>query len=191
MGGLLNATTPDDATGWPVERLLDHIVEVHHAYVRAALPRITSELATILEAHGSRHPELARVAEHFGHLRDDFEQHLMKEEHVLFPYVRELAGRAGPCGLLRSPFGTVENPIHMMEREHADADRMLTNIRELTRGYASPEDGGSTYAACMADLREFERDFHRHVFLENDVLFPRAVELENRAVGNADVPASS
>jgi regulator of cell morphogenesis and NO signaling len=83
------------------------------------------------------------------------------------------------CGGLVSPFGTVENPIRMMEREHREAGDELHMIRKLTRNYAAPEDGCTTYAVCMAELREFERDLHRHVHLENNVLFPRAIALEN------------
>ena len=108
----------------------------------------------------------------------DLEQHLLKEEQVLFPYVRELATTTSSTGRFRSPFGTVENPIRMMEREHRKAADGLRIIRELTNGYAAPPDGCTTYAVCMAELDRFERDLHHHVHLENNLLFPRAVELE-------------
>jgi regulator of cell morphogenesis and NO signaling len=173
------ASGEDDVTQWPVERLIDHIIDTHHGYVRSALPAITRYLAKLNEVHGARHPELARVAACFDGLRTDFEQHMMKEEQVLFPYVRDMATRGETCGRTQSPFGTVENPIRMMEREHREAAEAMETIRELTNGYKAPEDGCTTYAVCMDEFDRFERDLHRHVHLENTVLFPKAIKLEN------------
>jgi len=171
----------DDVTRWPVDRLIDHIVTVHHAYVRNALPRIAGYLAKLQGAHGARHPELARVTSTFDQVCADLVQHMLKEEQVLFPYVRDLAEHVEEaCGTLQSPFGTVQNPIRMMEREHRAAADELAAIRELTNGYTAPDDGCTTYAVCMAELSRFEQDLHRHVHLENNVLFPKAVELEIR-----------
>ncbi len=169
----------DDVTVWPLDRLIDHVIERHHHYVRSAIPAIARHLAKLEDVHGERHPELARVARFFDEVGHELEQHLMKEEQVLFPYVRSLQalqtdGRALPA----SPFGTVENPIRMMEREHRDAADELRLIRELTDGFKTPADGCATYRLCMAELEHFERDLHRHVHLENNVLFPRAVALE-------------
>src|SRR5512138_1039777 len=113
-------TSDDDVTQWSVERLIDHIVTTHHAYIRSAIPLIGRYLAKLVEVHGARHPELNRIAVSFDQMGNDLLQHMMKEERVLFPYIRELAtttDRATPA----SPFGTVENPIRMMEREHRDA----------------------------------------------------------------------
>lgn len=175
--------TGDDATRWPLPRLIDFIVSTHHAYVRSSMPTIARYLTTLEEVHGSRHPELSRVVAYFDQLRGDLEQHMLKEERVLFPYVRDLAERSDSCDRTQSPFGTVENPIRMMEREHREAADALRIIRELTRGYTAPEDGCTTYAICMAELQRFERDLHRHVHLENHVLFPAAVEIEQRLSG--------
>ena len=104
---------------------------------------------------------------------------MVKEEQVLFPYVRSLA-EAGDddLGRGRSPFGTVANPIRMMEREHEEAGEALRLIRALTNDYTTPDDGCATYAVTMSELREFERDLHRHVHLENNVLFPAALRIE-------------
>jgi regulator of cell morphogenesis and NO signaling len=102
---------------------------------------------------------------------------------VLFPYVRDLAASGDGCGRTQSPFGTVENPIRMMEREHQEVGDVMRLIRELTRGYTAPEDGCTTYVISMAELRQFERDLHRHVHLENNVLFPAAVRIEQRQCG--------
>jgi len=175
--------TADDVTGWPVDRLIDHIVTVHHASVRAALPRLAGYLAKLQEAHGAKHPELARVASTFDQVSADLGQHMLKEEQVLFPYVRDLAEHAEEtCGTLQSPFGTVQNPIRMMEREHRAVADELDTIRELTDGYTAAEDGCTTYTVCMAELARFEQDLHRHVHLENNVLFPRAIRLERQSI---------
>ncbi len=180
------AADEDEVTQWPVGRLIEHITATHHSYVRSALPMIERYLAKLSEVHGVRHPELMRVAAVFDRLSRELEQHMLKEERVLFPYVRHLAERADqPCGPLQSPFGTVNNPIRMMEQEHRDAGDALQIIRELTNGFTPPADGCTTYAVCMAELVRFERDLHRHVHLENNVLFPRALELENAAATSA------
>ena len=173
----------ESVTSWSTDRLLDHIVNTHHAYVRAALPTIMRHLEQISQAHGSRHAELGSVVDSFSQLRGELEQHLLKEERILFPYIRDLASAADQCGRAPSPFGTVENPIHMLEHEHRDAADGLETIRRLTDGYTPPEDACATYAVCMAELREFEADLHRHVHLENNVLFPRAIALERGTAG--------
>ena len=169
----------EDAARWPVDRLIDHIVTVHHGYVRRSMPLIAGYLAKLESVHGARHPELTRVGACFEQVSVELRQHMMKEEHVLFPYIAELAARGDHCGRVPSPFGTVENPIRMMEREHRDAADGLHAIRELTAGYTAPDDGCTTYQVCMAELARFERDLHRHVHLENNVLFPEAVRLES------------
>lgn len=168
-----------EVTRWPIGRLIDYIVSTHHVYVRSALPLIGRHLEKLVEAHASRHPELVRVSACFDRVACDLEQHLLKEEHVLFPYVRELAATVGADRHVPSPFGSVENPIRMMEREHREAGDAMRTIRELTNGFATPDDGCATYALCMAELQRFERDLHEHVHLENNVLFPRAFALES------------
>jgi regulator of cell morphogenesis and NO signaling len=168
-----------DVTRWGLGRLIDHIVSAHHGYVRSSSPIIQRYLAKLAEVHGARHPELPRVAACFDKLSHDLAQHMRKEEEALFPYVRALAtGSAGDRDV-PPPFGTVENPIRMMEREHREAADELRLIRELTDGYVAPADGCQTYNVCMAELQRFERDLHRHVHLENNILFPKAVALEN------------
>lgn len=168
----------DDVMAWPPARLVAHIVDIHHGYVRTALPMIARFLAKLIEVHGARHPELAEVRIAFARLARDLEQHMIKEEQVLFPYICELAARDESCERRPSPFGTVENPILMMEREHRAAAEDLRTIRELTDNYTPPADGCTTYAVCLAELARFEADLHRHVHLENNVLFPAAMALE-------------
>lgn len=181
--------TDDDAARWPIPRLIDFIVSTHHAYVRSAMPTITRHLAKLIEVHGSRHPELQRVAAYFDQVVADLGQHMQKEEQILFPYIRDLAESGDGCGRTQSLFGTVANPIQMMEREHQQVGDALRIIRELTRGHTAPEDGCTTYAITMAELLQFERDLHRHVHLENNVLFPAAVRMEQRLCGSVETDA--
>jgi regulator of cell morphogenesis and NO signaling len=174
------AALPDDASGddprhWTVDSLVDRIELTHHAYVRSSLPRVAAFLTKLVRVHGGRHPELVQISAKSEALGRELLQHMLKEERVLFPYIRELAmaTRAAP-----SPFGTVENPIRMMEREHDEAGVLMHEIRTLTADYTPPADGCTTYRVCFEELARFERDLHRHVHLENNVLFPEAVALE-------------
>ena len=169
-----------DVRQWSVDRLIDHVVMTHHAYLRAAMPAIAHHLATLVNVHSGRHPELTRTASVFDDLRHELQQHMLKEEHVLFPYIRELAARTDGRPYV-SPFGTIENPIRMMEREHRDAGDGLRLIRELTHAFTPPADGCTTYRACFAELADFERDLRRHIHLEESVLFPKALALEQDA----------
>jgi len=178
-----NEHAEGDVTGWPADRLIDHILEAHHAYVRSALPIISRYLAKLVDVHGMRHPELWRIAASFDRVGRDLLQHMMKEERVLFPYICELAAQANDAPPPWSPFGTVENPIRMMEREHRETGDEMRLIRELTQGYAPPPDGCTTYRVAFEELARFEHDLHRHVHLENNVLFPKAVGLERRSSG--------
>lgn len=175
------AADADDPAKWPAGRLIDHIVEKHHGYIRQAVPTLRGFLAKLETVHGQRHPELARVNAAFDEVATELEQHMMKEEHVLFPYVRQLAEvDAAGAVMPPSPFGTVGNPIRMMEHEHQAVADEMREIRGLTDGYQAPADGCATYRVAMAELNRFETDLHRHVHLENNVLFPSAIAMERR-----------
>jgi regulator of cell morphogenesis and NO signaling len=163
----------------PVE-LVDYILSRHHAYVRNAIPAIRTHLTKVVAVHGARHPELAGVSDHFETVSRDLTLHMMKEEQVLFPYICALADAQGgsqPPGM----FGSVQNPIRMMESEHQAAGDEMGRIRALTSGYQAPENACTTYRLVFEELREFERDLHLHVHLENNVLFPKAIALEAQA----------
>jgi len=170
----------DDVAQAALPKLIDYILDTHHQYLRLSIPLIARHLNKLVDEHGERHPELENVRASFDRLARDLMQHMMKEEQVLFPYVREIAihgvDPSWPC-----PFGTIENPIRMMEREHGEAGDDVRAIRELTDGFTAPEDACTTYRLCYEELAYFERDLHRHVHLENNVLFPRAIEIERRS----------
>jgi regulator of cell morphogenesis and NO signaling len=163
----------------PVE-LVSHILARHHTFVRRSLPVIQAHLAQVVAAHGERHPELLQIARHFEGVASELALHMVKEEHVLFPYITALAEAVRSGGPLPADlFGTVQNPIRMMEIEHEHVGDAFVAIRELSSGYAPPADACATYRLVYEELREFETDLHRHIHLENNVLFPRAVELES------------
>jgi len=175
------------ASGAPVFRdmplpvLVDYIVGKHHEYVRDALPGLLAHSKKISKVHGSRHPELTRVADLVEQVAAEMTTHMMKEEQILFPYIVQLASAAGrgePAPF--APFGTVDNPIRMMEAEHESAGNAMFEIRELTDGYEVPADGCTTYAVCLRELDAFEKDLHAHVHLENNILFPKASALEHK-----------
>ena len=162
--------------------LVAHIVARHHTYIRTSAPLIQWHLAKVVAKHGANHPELGVIAARFDTVADQLRLHMLKEEQVLFPYIRALAdavnhGAPPPPDM----FGTVQNPIRMMETEHQEAGEGLVGIRELSRNYHAPADACSTYRLVFQELEAFEHDLHQHVHLENHVLFPKAVELEARA----------
>jgi regulator of cell morphogenesis and NO signaling len=171
---------PEDAN-WasaPLQDLTLHIREKHHQYVRNAVPRIRALAAKVKGKHGPNHPELADIEERFFDLGQELYMHMQKEEQILFPYIEALERSAGE-GTLEPPFfQTVRNPVSMMMKEHDSAGDALRAIRKLSCGYQAPADGCETYQELYRSLAEFEADLHTHIHLENNILFPRAVELE-------------
>jgi regulator of cell morphogenesis and NO signaling len=167
-----------DAARMSLTELCDHIEGTHHAYLRSELPRLQQMIARVAAVHGDRYPWMRDVLEVFVPFTRELASHMLKEEQVLFPMIRGLqAGRtglAGHCG------GTIANPVRMMEHEHDDAGDALRRMHELTDGYTPPADACNTFRAALDGLRELEQDMHQHVHKENNVLFPRALELERR-----------
>jgi regulator of cell morphogenesis and NO signaling len=177
-----------DASTWnsaPLAALCDDIQTTHHDYLRNELPRLSALIAKVVKAHGAHHGELAAVEATFSELRAELEPHMMKEECILFPSIRYLEnnGRA-----MQFPFGSLLNPIRVMVSEHDHAGDALARIRELTRSYAVPPGACNTYRVMLESLAELERDMHVHVHKENNILFPRAAELEARLGGGSVVP---
>ncbi len=165
---------------WDLGTLVSYIEGNHHAFVRRTLPLLLTHTQKVAKVHGATHPALREVAELFAAVAVEMTSHMAKEEHILFPYVVALE-KASAMGTGRpaSPFGTVRNPIRMMEAEHESAGDAMARIHALTSGYAVPSDACTTYRVCLQELQAFERDLHEHVHLENNILFPRAVQLES------------
>lgn len=165
--------TPADHPTEPAA-LADHIEATHHAYLHVELPDLDALADKVAGVHGERHLELAEVRRLVAALRADLEPHLLKEERVLFPAIRSLVN-----GAREFPFGTVRNPIRMMRLEHDRAGELLAALRNVTAGYAVPDDGCASYRALYARLAALEADTHRHIHLENNVLFPAATAVED------------
>jgi regulator of cell morphogenesis and NO signaling len=165
----------------PLIDLIGHIVGTHHEYLRRELPAVQARLDKVYRVYNERYgPTLLGLPEVFAGLREELEMHVRKEETVLFPAVAacEAAANAG-LPLPQTLFGTLANPIRMMEAEHESAGQALSRIREITREYELPEYACVTYRALMSGLEEMERDLHLHIHLENNILFPRAHKLES------------
>jgi regulator of cell morphogenesis and NO signaling len=177
--------TPKEDRDWNIatlSELIHHIVATHHAYLRRELPAIETRLEKVHRVYNQRYgPTLTGLPEVFAGLRAELEAHLHKEEMILFPAIAafEAAVQSGKP-LPPTRFGTVANPIHMMELEHENAGLALAKIREITRSFELPEYACVTYRALMSGLEEMERDLHMHIHLENNILFPRAQNLESR-----------
>ncbi len=155
--------------------LVDHIVSTHHAYLRRELPRLAEMGAKVIAAHGARHPELARCQEVYLMLRSELSSHMDKEEQILFPMIKALEG--AEC-VPPSECGGIEIPVAVMEDEHDNAAQALSMLRDLTKGYEPPDEACNTYRAWLDGLRELEADMHRHVHKENNILFPKAIQLQ-------------
>lgn len=163
--------------------LVKHIVEKHHAYVRTEIPRLIALLAKVVRVHGQNHAELEKVATSFQALAEELTLHLLKEERMLFPYIVHLEGAAKNGSCPAPPvFGAVQNPVRMMMMEHDSAGQLLRKMREATNGYTLPVDACVSYRVLYRALPEFEADLHQHIHLENNILFPRAIELEEHTV---------
>jgi len=169
---------------WPTEPLADlvaHIVSTHHKYTREEIARLGPLFDKVCSVHGKNHPELLQVRASFQGLAQELIMHMMKEEMVLFPYiVRMEESVIAKEPVLPSPFGTVENPVTMMMHEHDSAGEALRAMRGASTGYATPPDACISYQTLYKALATFEADLHQHIHLENNILFPRAIEMERR-----------
>jgi regulator of cell morphogenesis and NO signaling len=152
----------------PVE-LIGYIVDKHHAYLRAELPRIDAMSERVAKVHGGHTPSLVEVFHIFCAMAEELDGHMMKEEQILFPAIRTLCAGGATMPL--------DGPVACMLQEHDDAGQALARMRELTNGFTPPPEACNTYRALFAGLAELEEDLHRHIHLENAVLFPRAVAM--------------
>ncbi|MGA2965514.1 MAG: iron-sulfur cluster repair di-iron protein [Terriglobales bacterium] len=163
----------------PLADLIAHIANTHHKYTREEIARLGPLFEKVCAVHGKNHPELLDVRATFAGLAQELTTHLMKEEMVLFPYIvkmEESVMQHEP--VLPPPFGSVHNPISMMEQEHNSAGNALRAMRHASRGYAAPDDACVSYQTLYKALSEFEADLHQHIHLENNILFPRATAME-------------
>ena len=175
-----------DFKTWPLDLLADYIEKTHHRYVEAQLPVLKQYLKKLCEVHGNNHPELFEIHDEFNVSAGELAAHMKKEEFILFPYIRKMEKARGSKTVLAAPhFGTVQNPVQKMMDEHvAEGDR-FEKISRLSNHYIPPADGCNTYKVAFALLKEFEDDLHLHIHLENNILFPRAIEMEKKLAPQA------
>ncbi len=180
---LLSAVQPDalsEEKNWanrPLRELTSHIVTRHHSYVREESPRIERLLDKVVSRHGTGHPELLEIRETFHAMSSELSAHMIKEEQVLFPFLEkmETEGAVPPAC-----FDSVGFPITRMMADHEDAGALTAAIRSLSNDFQAPEGACPTYRGLYHALAEFERDLHHHVHLENNILFPSALEMERK-----------
>lgn len=169
---------------WELDFLTNYIINVHHKYVNNNAPIIQEYVNKIAHVHGERHPELIKVMDLFSEVSTELQQHMMKEEQILFPFIIKLNGiDKNKTAFTPPPFGTIRNPIKMMEAEHENAGNIFKEIREITNDYSLPADACNTYNIAFQKLDEFENDLFRHIHLENNILFPKAIEMEIKLSG--------
>jgi regulator of cell morphogenesis and NO signaling len=168
-----------DYQSWPLDLLVDYIEKKHHRYVEDKTQEIKPYLDKICRVHGDRHPELLEINNLFNEAAGELAAHMKKEELILFPFIRKIAKAKLENAKLEAPhFGTVENPIQMMMHEHNTEGERFRKIENLSDNYTPPLDACNTYRVTFALLKEFEADLHLHIHLENNILFPKAIELE-------------
>jgi regulator of cell morphogenesis and NO signaling len=164
--------------------LIGHIVETHHVFTKAEIGRLRALLNKVCGVHGQNHPELGRLRGFFEILSSELEPHMMKEERVLFPCVIGMEDAVRNERTVERPaFSTVANPVRLMMLEHEKAGSLLEKIRQLTSNYTAPPDACISYQTLYQALDAFEKDLHQHIHLENNILFPRAVEMEETISG--------
>lgn len=168
-----------DFNSWPLDLLADYIEKTHHRYVEEKTTIIMQFLNKLCSVHGGNHPELFKINTLFSECAGELAQHMKKEELILFPFVKKMVNTKETEGALAQPaFGTVSNPIAMMMHEHDTEGERFREIASLTNDYTVPADGCTTYRVTFAMLKEFEENLHTHIHLENNILFPKAMELE-------------
>jgi regulator of cell morphogenesis and NO signaling len=177
-GTLVNDSRPDFQKLSPAQ-LIKYILDTHHVFTITELARLEALMTKVVSAHGKNHSELLAVETLLKELSEDLTRHMLKEEQILFPFVVELEqsrlqDRRAPF----APFGSVNNPIRMMMFEHDTAGEVLRELRKLTSDFTVPADGCFSYQTLYQALEAFEQDLHQHIHLENNILFPQAVAME-------------
>ncbi|PJE41348.1 MAG: iron-sulfur cluster repair di-iron protein [Flavobacterium sp.] len=170
-----------DFKSWPIDLLIDYIEKTHHRYVEEKSTALLFYLDKLCKVHGQRHPELFEIGLHFKICATELAQHMKKEELILFPFVKKMFHSLRDQESIEQPhFGTVNNPIAMMQDEHENEGERFRIIAKLTDNYNPPVDACETYRVTFAMLKEFEQDLHKHIHLENNIVFPKAQAMETK-----------
>lgn len=170
-----------DFNAWPLDLLVDYIEKKHHRYIEEKTPVLLAFLDKLTKVHGGRHPELFEINNLFKASAGELAQHMKKEELILFPFIKKMVQSNITHTKIESPhFGLVENPITMMKHEHEHEGERFAKIATLSNDYTPPADACNTYKVTFSMLQEFEQDLHKHIHLENNILFPKAIELQKK-----------
>ncbi|WP_193315313.1 iron-sulfur cluster repair di-iron protein [Nostocoides sp. F2B08] len=183
IAGALDIPDPPPAPQWQhleISALAHDIVDTHHAYLWEEMPRMLALVAKVEGVHGDRRPELAEVHRAYRQSVAEIEPHLTKEERVVFPAISRLEKSQTP---VQFRFGSLADQLRELLNEHDVVGELFTEIRSLTDGYAVPADACNSYRAMLTGLEEMELDLHEHIHKENNILFPRVIELEQRLAG--------
>ncbi|CAM1354644.1 iron-sulfur cluster repair di-iron protein [Tenacibaculum insulae] len=171
----------EDYNKWELDFLMIYIENVHHNYVRESLPLISEYANKVAKVHGHHYTEVVKINQLFHEVANELLSHMQKEEEILFPFIKQLVdAKKEGIKSVAAPFGTVNNPIRMMEQEHESAGDIFKEIATLTNNYTPPAEACNTFKALYAKLDEFEQDLHQHIHLENNILHPKAIVLEKQ-----------
>jgi len=177
--GQSTENTDTNYNDWQLDKLANYILEKHHGYVSENLELIRQYANKVTLVHGHHRPEVTQIAALYNEAAEELAMHMQKEEMILFPYVNLLAAAKRSKAVVKTPhFGTVENPITIMENEHEAVGNIFHEIAMLSNNYSAPPEACNTYRVLYAKLKEFEDDLHTHIHLENNILFPKAKLLE-------------
>lgn len=173
-------TRPLPYNEWTLDFLADYIVNTHHSYVRKTIPTLRQYSEKVTKVHGDKHPELKTINKLVQEVCDEMSEHMLKEEGILFPYVKQIVNNKKTKTPQHSfgNFKSIQEPIDEMESEHDFVGRNMEEARNVSNNYALPEDACASYSFLFKTLDEFENDLHIHVHLENNILFPKALEME-------------
>lgn len=175
----------NDFQNWDLDFLAAYIINKHHEYVRVNTPLILEYAAKVAKVHGHYYTEVVQIHELFQKISHELICHMQKEEMILFPYIKDLAkAKKNNLPFNAPPFMSVQNPISVMEREHVDAGDDFREIEQLSNDFTPPEGACNTFKALYAKLQDFQDDLHEHIHLENNILFPKAIELENELLAD-------
>lgn len=173
-------TDTNDYQSWDIDFLSDYIYNKHHKYIEEKVPEIKTYLDKICKVHGASHPELFQINLLFRESANDLIVHMKKEELILFPYFKKIAEATRNDKTISSTqLSTIKSPIAMMHEEHDNEGVRFRKIAELSNQYTPPKDGCNTYKITYALLEEFEEDLHKHIHLENNILFKKGIALEH------------
>ena len=167
-------------TEMTVDQLISYILIHHHFYVKQSMPTILGHLEKVAAKHGDHFPYMIEVLNLFKEINAEMTLHMHKEEVMLFPRIKEIAALQDDHQKLNIVDTYIAAPIQVMEQEHDHAGNILYQIRQLTNNYTPPAEACTTFQVCLAELKEFEEDLHRHVHLENNLLFPLAEKIMNK-----------